>query len=495
MSPRLCAATLPRLPDGIGRPLYARAGLAAATGHIGAGAFHRCHQAEYLDDLLNTGAAAGGIVAVNLRPPLLGDLLAPQDGLYTRTLCEGGSRDHRVIGSILAVHDAARDAPGAVAALAAAAVTTITMTVTEKGYCHIPATGDLDHDHADVRADLGAPRDAPRSLPGFLFAVLRARAASGSGAGAVNLVSCDNIASNGQVLRAVLRGFAAAADPSFLPWIDDHAAFPATMVDRIVPATTPEDIAAATAATGLRDAAPVSGERFRQWVIEDAMRAPRPAWEMAGADIVRDAAPYELTKMRVLNGAQTLCALYGALAGHEFTWQAAADPAISASVGATLRAETLPHLPDAPGIDAASYLAQSFARIGNTAIRHRCHQIATDTSQKINQRLLAPIRARRAAGLPHSGLTRGVAAWIALLARSGRAFGARWPVSDPVMGRVTPMLEKAGRDLSAIVAGVIGMEDVFGTELARDAGFRAAVARALTDLMEDRGRAGRAAMV
>jgi fructuronate reductase len=489
--PRLCAATLDRLPAGIARPGYDRRGLPVTVGHLGVGAFHRCHQAEYLDDLLAAGAARGGILGVNLRAPSVTDLLGEQDGLYLRTLSAGDDRDRRVIGSILRVRDAATDIGATVAALADPAITAITLTVTEKGYCHIPATGRLNESHDAVQADLAAwHQGQPRSVPGFLVAVLRARAqvpraAQGDGRVAgVNLVSCDNIAANGQVLQAVVRAFAAAAEPDLLGWMDDHVAFPGTMVDRIVPATSGDDLAAAGHALGLADQGAVFGEPFRQWVIEDGFRAERPHWEAAGAEIVVDVAPYEMTKMRVLNAAQTLCAIYGALAGLQFTHEAVSDARIAAAVEATIRDETLPHLPRAPGMEPRAYLRQSLARIANRAISHGCHQIATDTSQKINQRVLQPIRARRAAGLPHPGLTRGIAAWIAYLARSAQAFGAAWAVSDPVADRVARVVEKVGRDLTALVAGVVGMEDVFGEALARDPGFRAEVVAALGPLLQ-----------
>jgi fructuronate reductase len=291
-------------------------------------------------------------------------------------------------------------------------------------------------------------------------------------------VSCDNVAGNGRVLEAVVRGMAEAAAPDLLPWIDDHVAFPTTVVDRIVPATSAEDLLWIEERIGLRDEAAVFGEPFRQWVIEDSFRADRPAWEEAGANIVRDATPHVAIKMRVLNGAQTMLSLLGALVGHEFSWQAAADPVLRGFVRRALAEETLPHLPPAPDLAGQAYLDTSLQRIANPAIRHRCHQIATDTSQKIRPRLLDPIRARRAAGLPAVGLEAGVAAWLAYVAASQAGSGARWTVDDPVMSRLLPLPD----DINGLATKLLGQEDVFGTDLARDEGFRARVttcARAL----------------
>jgi len=335
----------------------------------------------------------------------------------------------------------------------------VTLTVTEKGYCHVPATGLLDAGHPGVVADLTGVA-MPVTVPGLLVAALGARAAAGSGP--LALVSCDNIAGNGAVLQAVVRGMAERAAPHLLTWIDDNVSFPCTMVDRIVPATTDDDRAEVGLRLGLADAVPVRGEAFRQWVIEDDFRGARPPWEAAGAEIVGDVAAHETVKMRVLNGAQTMLALLGALRGHRFTCQAVADAGLSSFVTATLRDETLPHLPPAQGMAHAPYLAQAMARIANRAIQHRCHQIATDTSQKIRQRILDPLRARRAAGLAAPGLETALAAWLACL-RAGR-----WEVSDPVAAQVAGITAQAPRDLSRFVAGVLGIGAIFGDDLGRD---------------------------
>ncbi len=474
-APRLSGAMLDRLPGYVRRPSWLRAVPRVRTIHVGAGAFHRCHQADITEDLLEAGHDAA-LVAINLRPPRLGHLLAPQDGFYTRTLRDGQAVETRLIGAIRGVVDAETNLGGALDWLTTSEVTTVTMTITEKGYGHVPATGVLDLSQPDVRADLESALRAPRSLPGFLVAALRSRKAEGGGA--INFVSCDNVAGNGRVLEAVVRGMAEAAAPDLLPWIDDHVAFPTTVVDRIVPATSAEDLLWIEERIGLRDEAAVFGEPFRQWVIEDSFRADRPAWEEAGANIVRDATPHVAIKMRVLNGAQTMLSLLGALVGHEFSWQAAADPVLRGFVRRALAEETLPHLPPAPDLAGQAYLDTSLQRIANPAIRHRCHQIATDTSQKIRPRLLDPIRTRRAAGLPAVGLEAGVAAWLAYVAASQAGSGARWTVDDPVMSRLLPLPD----DINGLATKLLGQEDVFGTDLARDEGFRARVttcARAL----------------
>ncbi len=449
--PLLSLLTLPRLHPGIARPSYDRDALQVRVAHLGVGAFHRAHQAEYLDDLIEAGHWRGAEVGLNLAPPVLGETLGPQGGLYSRTVAEGDRTETRVLGAITRWADGAAGLHW----LADPGVSVVTLTVTEKGYCHVPATGRLDAGHPGILADLA--KGGALTVPGFLLTALAARAKAG--AGPLALVSCDNIAGNGAVLRAVVRGMAEVSAPRLLPWIDDNVSFPGTMVDRIVPATTEADLVAVAARLGLHDAAPVRGEAFRQWVIEDDFRGERPPWEAAGAEIVPDVAAHETVKMRVLNAAQTMLALLGALRGYAHTHEAVADAGLAAFVTATLRTETLPHLPQAAGMPHAPYLATVMARIANRAIQHRCHQIATDTSQKIRQRILDPLRARRANGLAAPGLETGLAAWLAYL-RAGR-----WEVSDPVAADVAGM---AGRPLGPFVAGVLGMAAIFGDDLGRD---------------------------
>ena len=464
---QLSPATLGRLPGGIGRPGYDRAALPVRVAHLGVGAFHRAHQAEYLEDLIEGGHWRGAEVGLNLAPPDLGCMLGPQGGLYSRTVAEGDRAETRVLGAI--THWA--DGAAGIVWLARPEVTVVTLTVTEKGYCHVPATGALDAAHQGILSDVAG--QAPQTVPGFLVAALAARAAAG--AGPLALVSCDNIAGNGRVLRAVVRGMAEVMAPHLPGWIDDNVTFPGTMVDRIVPATTEADRVAVAARLGLADAASVRGEAFRQWVIEDDFRGDRPPWEAAGAEIVGDVTAHEMIKMRVLNAGQTMLALLGALRGHEFAHQAVADAGLAGFVTAALRDETLPHLPVAQGMAHAPYLAQATARIANRAIQHRCHQIATDTSQKIRQRILDPLRARRAVGLAAPGLETGLAAWLAYL-RAGR-----WAVADPVAAQVAGM---AGRDLGPFVAGVLGIAGIFGDDLGRDGALAGRLAAKVAHLLK-----------
>lgn len=479
MTPRLSPATLDRLPAAVRRPGYDRAALGIGMAHVGVGAFHRCHQAEFTDDMLAARFGRWGIAGISIRPPALGPTLGAQGGLYTRVLAEGDARDARVIGCHLRSVDSQGSPGAALAVLADAAVEVATITVTEKGYCHRPADGGLDADNPDIRHDRAAP-EAPRSLPGLLARALDLRRASHGRP--LTLVSCDNVPGNGAILAGVVRALADGR-PGLADWIAANAAFPSTMVDRIVPATTPADVAALEAAHGYADAALVVGEPFRQWVIEDRFAGRRPPWDLAGAEFVADVVPFERLKMRVLNGAQTTLANLGVLAGHAHTFEAVADRRLAAFTRAMLTEETIPTLGPVPGTDPLAYRDRSLARIANRAIRHTCHQIATDGSQKLPQRLVNPAAERLARGAPVPRLTVAIAAWMAYLVRASARFGRQWQAADPEAARVAAIADHAGDDAAALVAGILALDTVFAPALAADAGFRAGLANALALLL------------
>ncbi len=462
---RLSRSVLSDLPRSVRQPQYDRENLKIGMAHIGVGAFHRCHQEEFIDDMLEARFGRWGVLGVNLTAPNLTDLLSPQDGLYSRTLREDDHAETRIIGAMRQVIDVLDEASAdyAIAALSGPEISVATMTVTEKGYCLTPSTGALDLDNPALRADLkgGFP---PRTLLGLLTLALDRRRQVGGGP--LTLISCDNVPSNGARLGAAMLKFAALRSAELTRWIEDRVTFPSTMVDRIVPATAPDDIDAVSEALGVRDPAAVVGEPFRQWVIEDKFAGERPPLDLAGVAFVADARPYEQIKMRVLNAAQSTLAHQGPLVGHEFTYQAAADPVLAALTRKMLEGETSSTLPKLAGMEVAPYINQSTARIRNTAIRHRCHQIGTDGSQKIVQRLVDPLRERLAAGQPAGLLTLAVASWIAYGLSGARRFGARWAPSDPYGETVIAIGEK-NADWTELARAVLSIAPVFGSDMAR----------------------------
>jgi fructuronate reductase len=460
---RLSRRQLSQLDTSVRRPGYGRDSLEIGMAHIGVGAFHRCHQAEFIDDMLEARFGRWGVLGVNLRAPRLADLLAPQDCLYSRTLREDARAETRIIGALLRTIDVDDEASAAaaVAALGESTISVVTITVTEKGYCLTPSTGALDIDNSALDADLKGAFP-PQTLLGLLALALERRRLTA--AAALTVISCDNVPSNGARLSAAMLEFAALRSAPLTRWIKDRVTFPSTMVDRIVPATTPEDVEEASRAIGACDPAAVVSEPFRQWVIEDAFAGERPPLDLAGAQFVPDSKPYELIKMRVLNAAQSTLAHQGALVGHEFTYQAAADPTLSALTRRMLDLETSSTLPKVVGMEAAGYIDQSMARIRNAAIRHRCHQIGADGSQKIVQRLIDPLRERLAAGRPAGLLTLSVASWVAYCLSGAQRFGALWTADDPYAGIVIAIGEKVS-DWVELARSVLAITPIFGADM------------------------------
>jgi len=480
-APRLSPSLLPSLPPAVQRPRYDRAALARGMAHIGVGAFHRTHQAEYTDDLLTRSFDRWGVVGINIRDPKLGASLGAQGGLYTRLLRQDDRSEARIVGSIVSVVDSQDSAAPALEVLSAPDIDVVTMTVTEKGYCHKPASGELDWQAADIIHDVAHP-ETPKSLPGLIVRALELRMASHGAP--LTLLSCDNIQSNGAILGNVVRSLAAKRGPRLSDWIEANAAFPSAMVDRIAPAVTDADRAAVASTYGYHDDAVVVGEPFRQWVIQQRFAGRFPRWDLVGATFVDDVEPYEHLKMRVLNGAQTTLCYLGVLAGHEHTFNDMTDPLLVEFVRRMLVEETLSTLQPIPGVSPVAYVEESLERLLNTAIRHRNHQIATDGSQKIVQRLLNPIRDRLRRGQAVTLLPVALAGWMAYLIRASARFGKAWTADDPYARRIADIADRIGNDPAALAAEIIGIEAIFDKELAASTPFQAAVADALEGLLD-----------
>jgi fructuronate reductase len=473
---------LGRLPVSVQQPSYDRTSLAPGMAHLGVGAFHRCHQAEYTDDLLSLQFDRWGVIGINIRPPDLADTLGRQGGLYTRLIREDQRIEARVIGSIVRVVDSQASPTPALEVLSSSDIDLVTMTVTEKGYCHRPSSGELDLDQPDIVHDL-ANAETPRSVPGILARALELRMTTHGQP--ITLLSCDNIPTNGVILANVVQAFARRRSNDLADWIAANVAFPSAMVDRIAPAVTQADLDSVEQRFGYRDAAVVVGEPFRQWVIEQKFAGRVPRWDLVGASFVDDVTPFEHLKMRVLNGAQTTLATLGVLAGLEHTFDAIADPLLAGFVRRMLVEETLPTLAPVPGMSPPAYVEQSLGRLRNTAIRHRNHQIATDGSQKIVQRLLNPIRDRLNQGESIALLSVPVAGWMAYLIQASARFGKRWPVSDPYAGKVEAIADATGRDAEALAAGILAIDTIFDPGLAANGQFRKTVISALDGLLSD----------
>jgi fructuronate reductase len=477
--PRLSDATLAGIGGSAQVPAYDRSAVTPGIVHLGIGAFHRAHQAVYTDGVL-ANDPSWGIVAASLRSLATRDALAPQDGLYTLAVRSGEGERLRVIGSVGRVLVAPEETEALLAAMADPRVRIVSLTVTEKGYCHDPATGELNEAHPDIVADLAAPRK-PRTAPGLIVEALARRRAAGIEP--FTLLSCDNLPSNGRVAKRIVDRFAALRDADLGAFVEDELVCPATMVDRITPATTDEDRARVAKALGVYDAWPVVTEPFSQWVVEDRFPGGRPSWEMAGAELVSDVEPYELMKLRLLNGAHSTLAYLGYLAGYETVADAMGDSAFERLARALMDEEVTPTLAVPPGADLASYKAALIERFRNPALKHRTWQICMDGSQKLPQRLLGTIRDRLKAGAPFERLALGVAGWMRYVTgvdEKDRQIDLR----DPKAAELRVLADAAGRDAERLVRALVSLQDVFGSDLSVDPRFTRAVGAALDKLLK-----------
>jgi fructuronate reductase len=472
---RLNERTLGELPADVVRPRYDRAAVAAGIVHLGIGAFQRAHQAMYTEAALAAGDTRWGIVGASLRFPAVRDALKPQDNLYTLAVRGAEGERLQVIGAIQDTLVAPDDPEALLRRLSDPAVKIVTLTVTEKGYCYDPATTALDDAHPDVVHDLANPA-RPRTAPGFLVEALRRRRAAG--VHSFTVLCCDNLPHNGRTVSKIVARYAELRDRSLAGYIRNEVGFPATMVDRITPATTDEDRAAISQRLGVEDAAPVITEPFSQWVIEDRFPQGRPDWSPAGAEFVTDVAPYENMKLRLLNGSHSTLAYLGYLAGYETVSDTMRDANYRRLAEAVMDdAATTLKMP--PGADVTAYKRALMERYANPALKHRTWQICMDGSQKLPQRLLGSIRDRLAANAPIGRLVMGVAGWMRYVTGIDE-HGKPIDVRDPLSARLRAVADQAGLSAERLAPALLDVREIFGAELAADPRFRSAVTEALS---------------
>jgi fructuronate reductase len=444
--------------------------------HLGVGAFHRAHMADYTDAVLAKGDRRWAILGASLRAPDTREALKDQDFLYTLAQSDESGERCRVIGSLRGVLVAPENPQALIEALCLPSVKIVSLTVTEKGYCHDPATGELNDQHPDILHDLSHP-DNPRSAPGFLVEAIRARKARGLPP--FTVLCCDNLPANGRTVAKVVTRLASLRNPDLGTYVAEHIAFPATMVDRIVPATTDADRARIAAATGLEDQWPVVTEAFTDWVIEDNFPQGRPDW---AARFVTDIAPFETMKLRLLNGAHSSMSYLGYLAGHETIADCMKDEALAHFVSHLMNMEVTSTLAVPPDTDVSAYKQALLTRFRNPGLRHRTWQIAMDGSQKLPQRLLGTIRDRLKANALIDGLALGVAAWMRYVMgvdETGNAIDVRDPLKDELRAKANA----AGLDAQRLAPALLSIDRIFGRDLPADPRFTTAVTAALDSLI------------
>ena len=460
-------------------PQYDRSKLVSRLVHLGFGAFHRAHQAVYADILAQEHGSDWGYCEINLigGEQQIADL-KQQDMLYSVAEMSADDWQCRVVGVVKQALHAQIDGLDAVfQALAQPEVAIVSMTITEKGYCHSPATGQLQLDHPLIVRDLANPHH-PQSAVGIIVAALAQRKAAEQSA--FSVMSCDNMPENGHVTRNVITTYAKALDPTLATWIETHVTFPSTMVDRIVPAVTPDTLAQVAQQTGVQDPAAVACEPFRQWVIEDNFVAGRPVWEQAGAELVSDVLPFEEMKLRMLNGSHSFLAYLGYLAGYPHISDCMQDEHYVKAARHLMLAEQAPTL-NTPGTDLEKYADSLLARYRNTALKHRTWQIAMDGTQKLPQRMLDSVRWHLANGSDFDCLALGVAGWMRYVGGEDEQ-GQPIDISDPLREEIARRVANSAEGEPRVMA-LLQMTSVFGRDLPDNQRFVNAVTSAYLALL------------
>lgn len=472
---KLSQAALPQLPAGVARPGYDRTTLTPGIVHIGVGNFHRAHQAVYLDDLFALGEGHDwALIGAGVRA---GDAkmratLAAQDNLTTVIELDPAGNRARVTGAMIDFVEVQADNAALIARMADPAIRIVSLTVTEGGYYVDPATGVFDPTHSDIVAD-GKTPDRPATAFGAILAALKARRAAG--AQPFTVMSCDNLPGNGHVTRDAVVGLARLSDPALADWIAATVAFPNAMVDRITPATGPREIALAKT-FGIEDAAPVTCEPFRQWVVEDNFPAGRPALEKVGVTFTEHVHLYESMKIRILNGGHAIIAYAGGLLDIEFAHEAMANPTVRAFLEKVERDEVIPHVPPVPDTDLNDYYRLIETRFANPEIADTIRRLCLDGSNRQPKFIIPSLRDNLAKGTVPVGLILESALWCRYCAGTTDS-GATIAPNDPSWDMLTATAQTAKADPNAWLA----MSEIYG-ETGRDPKVQAAFATALNAL-------------
>lgn len=426
---RLSDASLTQLPDGVKAPGYDRAQLSAGIVHIGLGNFHRAHQAWYLHRLFEQGENFDwAIVGAGVRPydEAQRRKMAAQDYLSTLIELDPKGTSAEVIGSMIDYVPVEDGGGPLIARMAQPDIRIVALTVTEGGYYIDPATQGFDANHPDIQHDAAHP-DAPVTAFGAMIAALRMR--RDSGIGPFTGLCCDNLQGNGAILRQSVVALARMSDPELADWIDDNCTFPNSMVDCIVPATGPQELALVQS-LGIEDAVPVTHENFRQWVIEDNFCAGRPDWDRVGATFTDDVHDFEVMKIRILNGGHQVLANAGELLSVDTIADCMAHPAIGKFFARVAGHEIAPLVKPVPGMTPQNYVRLITDRFANPHIVDTTRRVAFDGSSRHAGFLIPTIHEALAAGIEIEGLALAEAAWARMCAGT-REDGSTIEPNDP----------------------------------------------------------------
>lgn len=438
---KLDLESLADLPADVRRPSYDRAELSPGIVHIGLGNFHRGHQAWYLHRLMDQGEALDwAIVGAGVRP---GDAtqrekMLAQDCLTTLIELDPSGMSAEVTGSMIDYIPVQSDNALLIAQMADPAIKIVALTVTEGGYYVESASGRFDANHSDMQHDAVHP-ETPKSAFGAMIASLKQRRSNGLGP--FTCQSCDNLQGNGDILRQTVLGLAGLSDPDLAAWIDKNVTFPNAMVDCIVPATGPSELALARS-FGIDDAVPVTHENFRQWVIEDKFCAGRPDWDKVGATFTQDVHAFEAMKLRLLNAGHQIIATPGELLSVDTIAGTMAHPLIKGLFRKIEIEEIVPHVAAVPGMTPIDYVDLIESRFANPEIHDTTRRVAFDGSSRHSGFLHPVIRDALATGKPFEGLALVEALW-ARMCFGTREDGSVIKANDPIWESLSDAAQKA----------------------------------------------------
>jgi mannitol 2-dehydrogenase len=457
-------------------PTYDRSTLQRGVVHIGAGNFHRAHQAVYFDDLACSGISnQWGVTGISLRSRDVKDVLSAQDGLYTVVERGHEGETARVVGSIGSVHYAPNDGAAVRAALTDPHTRVVSLTITGNGYFLDPVTREFDASHPDVRADLTQSSGSYVTAWGYLTDALDLRRRAGTPP--FTVLCCDNIPDNTAAARTALVSFAALKDPALARWIDTHVAFPSTMVDRITPQTSESEVEFVRKTFGIADKWPVLTEPYSQWVIEDNFCDGRPPLDEVGAQFVANVSDHKLIKTRMLNGTHIAMSCLATLAGYQRTDEAMRNEIISAYVEQLLRDEIQPLLPAVPGMNTPEYRSSLLVRLSNPQMSDQLSRLARRGSEKIASFLLPSLHEAIEQDRPHTLLMVALAGWARYL-RGYDLEGCPIRVDDPQKELLTKLATTDGND-----PGPLLRHEIFA-ELRTIPGFAERLREMITDIDE-----------
>lgn len=458
---RLNKTLLNKLEANALTPQYNRDSLKPGIVHLGIGAFHRAHQAFYTEAVLNQFGGEWGIIGCSLRSANVRDQLVPQDCLYTLVERSNQGEKFQIIGAVVDTLVGPENPAAIIDAIAQKSIKILSMTITEKGYCHDPATGNLQLQHPDIIHDL-QHLDKPVSAIGFIVAGLQKRFQNQQRA--FTVLSCDNLPNNGEILERVVLQFAEKISTDLASWIKSNATFPCSMIDRIAPATTEEDKQELEKRLGFRDEGLVTCEPFTQWVIEDKFADGRPEWDKVGVLMVEDVRVFEKIKLRLLNGAHSIMAYTGYLSGYQFISQVMENPAFVKMIKTYMAREAGETLKAPQGFDIDAYKQQLIDRFSNTALKHKTWQIAMDGSQKIPQRWLETLRQQLQTHQHINIICIGLAAWIRYVSGVDEQQNPI-EVSDPFAKELRIICDSCKADPESMVKSIMSLPKIFGTDL------------------------------